>query len=189
MQGVFLVSSKVGDDGIIDLLVPNSEARLIIYISIVIAAESEHSGGKHIWDTTIGDYSNTGLHPPSHQRRLLRSSSSCSSKLALFLLYLPLFGRLRWLKWLAWIIGIVVTACSYLSGFVVAFAAMRAAHGHHHHLARDVLSKRNVRNGLQEYGIAHGIFGLGTDFYLSPLHPRTRGAVPAAICRPGRRSA
>ncbi|KAL8716768.1 MAG: hypothetical protein Q9225_005935 [Loekoesia sp. 1 TL-2023] len=33
----------------------------IAYIGVIIAAESEPSGGKHLWDTKIGDYSDKGF--------------------------------------------------------------------------------------------------------------------------------
>ncbi|KAL8762941.1 MAG: hypothetical protein Q9184_001163 [Pyrenodesmia sp. 2 TL-2023] len=64
-----------------------SQADLITYISIIIAAESEASGGKHIWDTTIGDYSNKGFTLQVISVALY-GPVIFLVKLALFLLYL-----------------------------------------------------------------------------------------------------
>ncbi|KAL8817849.1 MAG: hypothetical protein Q9223_003389 [Gallowayella weberi] len=137
------------------------QAGIITYIGVTIAGESQPGAGKHLWDTVIGDYTNQGF---------LESLVSIAIygpviflvKLALFLLFLHLFGRLRWLKWLVWF-GIGFTFLFYFSGVIVAFTLCAPTKG------RDWLDMSmtpKCRYGNQDYGIAQGTINVFSDFYL-----------------------
>lgn len=127
---------------------------------MTIAAESQPGSGKHIWDTTIGDYSNQGF-VKSVVSTAIYGPVIFLVKLALFLLFLHLFGRLRWLKWLCWI-GIAITACFYISGLIVPFALCAPRDGKSW---LEMSLSTQCRN-LQDYGIVQGTMNLVSDFYL-----------------------
>ncbi|KAL8955576.1 MAG: hypothetical protein Q9193_006627, partial [Seirophora villosa] len=138
-----------------------SQAAVISYTGVIITVVSEPGGAKHLWDTTIGDFSDKGFIEELVVVALY-GPVIFLVKLALFLLYLHLFGRLRWLRWLVWF-GILVTGCFYVSGPIVVFTLCAPARGDSW-LGMSFKSK--CRNGLQDYGVAQGTINLVSDFYL-----------------------
>ncbi|KAI4199618.1 MAG: hypothetical protein LQ350_004493 [Teloschistes chrysophthalmus] len=133
---------------------------IIAYTGITIAAESEPGSGKHIWDTTIGDYSNEGF-VMSVATTAIYGPVIFFVKLALFLLFLHLFGRLRWMRYLVWF-GITITGCFYISGTAVVFGLCAPRDGKNW-LGMSMTPQ--CRN-LEDYGIAQGTMNLVSDFYL-----------------------
>ncbi|KAI4170114.1 MAG: hypothetical protein LQ348_007176 [Seirophora lacunosa] len=134
---------------------------VISYTGVIITVVSEPGGAKHLWDTTIGDFSDKGFIEELVVVALY-GPVIFLVKLALFLLYLHLFGRLRWLRWLVWL-GILVTGCFYVSGPIVVFTLCAPSRGDSW-LGMSFKSK--CRNGLQDYGVAQGTINLLSDFYL-----------------------
>ncbi|KAL8670251.1 MAG: hypothetical protein Q9168_005203 [Polycauliona sp. 1 TL-2023] len=131
------------------------------FVAVTIASFSQPGGGKHLWDTVIGDYSDQGF------IEFVTSTAIYGPviflvKLALFLLYLHLFGRLRWLKWLVWS-GIAITGLFYIPGIFIAFILCAPRNGETW-LERSMTAK--CRNGLQDYGVAQGTVSVVSDFYL-----------------------
>ncbi|KAL8980898.1 MAG: hypothetical protein Q9205_004157 [Flavoplaca limonia] len=135
---------------------PPGVAGIIGYVSVVIASLSQPGGGKHLWDTVIGDYSDEGFIQSVVSTAIYGPVIFCV-KLALFLLYLHLFGRLRWLKWLVWW-GIAITGLFHIPAIFIAFIFC-APRGGQTWLERSMTSK--CRNGLQDYGVAQGVVGVG----------------------------
>ena len=138
-----------------------AQAGIIGYVSVVIASLSQPGGGKHLWDTVIGDHSDEGFIQAVVSTAIYGPVIFCV-KPALFLLYLHLFGRLRWLKWLAWW-GIAVTGLFYIPAIFIAFILCAPRNGGTW-LERSMTSQ--CRNGLQDYGVAQGVVGVVSDFYL-----------------------
>ncbi|KAL8689615.1 MAG: hypothetical protein Q9218_004757 [Villophora microphyllina] len=133
---------------------------IITYIGLTIAAESQPGSGKHIWDTTIGDYSNKGF-IMSVVSTAIYGPIIFVVKLALFLLFLHLFGRLRWMRYLVWF-GIAITGCFYISGMGVVFGLCAPRDGK---TWLETSMTPQCRN-LEDYGIAQGTMNLVSDFYL-----------------------
>lgn len=82
-------------------------------------------------------------------------------KLALFLLFLHLFGCLRWMRYLVWF-GITITGCFYISGTAVVFGLCAPRDGK---TWLGMSMTPQCRN-LEDYGIAQGTMNLVSDFYL-----------------------
>lgn len=82
-------------------------------------------------------------------------------KLALFFLFLHLFGRLRWMRYLVWF-GITITGCFYISGIAVVFGLCAPRDGK---TWLEMSLTPQCRN-LEGYGIAQGTMNLVSDFYL-----------------------
>ncbi|KAL9007966.1 MAG: hypothetical protein Q9173_006864 [Seirophora scorigena] len=134
---------------------------LISYTAVIITVVIEPGGAKHFWDTTIGDFSDKGFIIKLVVVTLY-GPAIFLVKLALFLLFLDLFGRLRWLRWLVYL-GILVTGCFYVSGPIVVFTLCAPSPGNSW-LGMSFESK--CGNGLQDYGVAQGTMNLVSDFYL-----------------------
>ena len=132
----------------------------VAYVGIIIAAESEPGGGKHLWDTKIGDYSNKGF-VEEVVTTAIYGPVIFLVKLALFLLFLHLFGRLRWLRYFVWF-GIAITGCFYIPGIIVPFALCAPSKGR----TWLEMSFTPKCRSLQDYGIAQGTMNLISDFYL-----------------------
>ncbi|KAL8650373.1 MAG: hypothetical protein Q9210_003863 [Variospora velana] len=134
---------------------------LISYTAVVITVVSGPGGAQHIWDTTIGDSSDQGFIKDLVVVALY-GPVVFLVKLALFLLFLHLFGHLRWLRWLVWL-GILVTGCFYISVPIVVFTLCSPSKGNSW-LGMSFKSK--CRDGMQDYGVAQGVMNLVSDFYL-----------------------
>ena len=131
------------------------------YTGVTIAALSQPGAGKHLWDTVIGDYTAQGF-IQSVVSTALYGPVIFLVKLALFLLYLHLFGRLRWLKWLVWF-GILFTGLFYIPAVFIPFTLCAPSKGETW-LERSMSPK--CRNGAQDYGVAHGTINVLSDFYI-----------------------
>ncbi|KAL8728135.1 MAG: hypothetical protein Q9181_005452 [Wetmoreana brouardii] len=116
--------------------------------------------GKHLWDTTIGDYSNQGF-VVQLVGTVIYGPTIFFIKLALFLLYLHLFGRLRWMRYSVWF-GITITGLFYVSGLIVPFGLCAPRGGK---TWLDMSMTPRCRNS-EDYGIAQGVMNLISDFYL-----------------------
>ncbi|KAL8767081.1 MAG: hypothetical protein Q9209_006308 [Squamulea sp. 1 TL-2023] len=136
-------------------------AGIISYTGVTIASMSQPGAGKHLWDTVISDYSDQGF-IESVVSTAIYGPVIFLVKLALFLLYLHLFGRLRWLKLLVWG-GIVFTGLFYIPAIFIAFILCGPSKGETW-LDRSMTSK--CRHGAQDYGVAHGTINVLSDFYL-----------------------
>ncbi|KAL8860624.1 MAG: hypothetical protein Q9178_002977 [Gyalolechia marmorata] len=134
---------------------------IMSYTGVTIAALSQPGAGRHLWDTVIGDYTAQGF-VQSVVSTALYGPVIFLVKLALFLLYLHLFGRLRWLKWLVWF-GILFTGLFYIPGVFIPFTLCAPTKGETW-LERSMTPK--CRNGAQDYGVAHGTINVLSDFYL-----------------------
>lgn len=134
---------------------------ILSYVGVTIASLSQPGGGKHLWDTVIGDYSEQGF-IESVVSTAIYGPVIYLVKLALFLLYLHLFGRLRWLKWLVWW-GIAMTGLFYIPAIFIAFILCAPTRGGTW-LERSMSPK--CRNGLLDYGVAQGTMNVLSDFYL-----------------------
>lgn len=137
------------------------QAGILSYVGVTIASLSQPGGGKHLWDTVIGDYSEQGF-IESVVSTAIYGPVIYLVKLALFLLYLHLFGRLRWLKWLVWW-GIAMTGLFYIPAIFIAFILCAPTRGGTW-LERSMSPK--CRNGLLDYGVAQGTMNVLSDFYL-----------------------
>ncbi|KAL8913539.1 MAG: hypothetical protein Q9172_007261 [Xanthocarpia lactea] len=134
---------------------------IMSFTGVTIAGLSQPGAGKHLWDTVIGDYTTQGF-IQSVVSTALYGPVIFLVKLALFLLYLHLFGRLRWLKWLVWF-GILFTGMFYIPAVFIPFTLCAPTKGETW-LERSMTPK--CRNGAQDYGVAHGAINVLSDFYI-----------------------
>ncbi|KAL9604653.1 MAG: hypothetical protein Q9219_000373 [cf. Caloplaca sp. 3 TL-2023] len=132
----------------------------LAYTATTAAAEKKLGNGKHLQETKNSDYSSSGVMLQVISLAIY-GPTMFLVKLTLFLLFLHIFGRLRWFRYLIWH-GIVITGCFYVSEFVIAFALCTPPRG------RTWLEMSSVPkcSQLQTYGIAQGIMNLVSDLYL-----------------------
>jgi len=84
-------------------------------------------------------------------------------KLTLFLLFLELFGIIRWLKWLVWS-GVVVSGLFYLATMVVYIGLCAPHHGQSQLDYLAAISAPKCES--QSLSIVMGAFNMLSDFYI-----------------------
>ncbi|MCJ1254964.1 hypothetical protein MMC24_002780 [Lignoscripta atroalba] len=151
----FVLRSRTWDD----YACLGAMAGIIAYVGLTIA-EVQTGYGKHKWNTTVGEFTN------EHQIETVVSVAIYGPviflvKLAIFLLLLHLFSRLRWLRYLVYT-GIAITGLFYFSGVIVAFVLCGPSPGQDYLAAS--MTPRCMK--LARYGVAQGVANVLSDFYL-----------------------
>ncbi|KAL6713085.1 hypothetical protein ACLMJK_009206 [Lecanora helva] len=133
------------------------------YISLTLAVVHLGAYGRHEWDYKLGDLTKE-LIRLTLANEVLYGPFIWFIKVTLLLLFLEIFGQLRWLRWLVYS-GMCLTGLFYLST-AIAYLVLCAPKNQTHIELLTAISSTKCQKQGQPLSIVIGSFNLASDLYI-----------------------